>query len=116
VVTVKNYIYLSLITITALALLLFGTNPRNISSAALIAPFVLIFIVLFLTASYFLRLKGLTKRASWIIATFIALLPTLLLVLQSIGQLTIRDVATIIALFAIAYFYAIRVDSSVSGQ
>jgi hypothetical protein len=107
----KKYIYLSLAAISILALLLFGTDPRNVSSVTLVAPFVLIFLILFFIFSYFLKMRRFNIKASWIIATFIALLPTLLLVLQSIGQLTARDVATIMALFAIAYFYASRIDN-----
>ena len=107
---VKKYVYLTPIPVALLALLLFGTNPRNINSAVLVAPFVLIFLILFLSASYFLLAKGFTRKASWAIAAFIALFPTLLLVLRSIGQLTVRDVATIAALFVIAYFYVARVD------
>lgn len=112
---VKSYIYLVLATVTALALLLFGTNPRSISSVALVAPFVLIFLLLFLLGSSFFRTKGFTRKTSWIVAAFIAVLPTLLLVLQSIGQLTIRDVATIAALFAIAYFYVTRAGGPISN-
>jgi hypothetical protein len=111
VIVVKRYIYLALASVVTLIILLFGTNPRNISSAALITPFILIFLTLFFVSSYFLRLRGLTRRADWAIAVFITVPPTLLLVLQSIGQLTLRDVATIVALFAIAYFYATRIDS-----
>lgn len=106
-----KYIYLSLATTVVLLLLLFGTNPQEISSAALVAPFALIFLMLFLVAAYFFRIKGFTRRSSWTMATFLALLPTLLLVLQSIGQLTVRDVFTIIALFVIAYFYTSHVDN-----
>jgi hypothetical protein len=112
---VKSYIYLLLATITALALLLFGTNPRSINSVALVAPFVLIFLLLFLLASSFFHSKGFARKTSWVIAAFVAVLPTLLLVLQSIGQLTIRDVATIAALFAIAYFYVTRVGGPIGN-
>jgi low temperature requirement protein LtrA len=108
----KKHTYMVLAIILVLAILLFGTNPRDVTSVVLVAPFVLIFSALFLSAAYFLRVKGFTRRAAWAMATFIAMLPTLLLVLQSIGQLTIRDVATIVALFAIIYFYATRVDST----
>lgn len=110
----KKYVYFIPITVIALLLLLFETNPRSVSSAVLVIPFVLIFLVLFLSISYFLRVEGFTKKSSWAVAVFVAMLPTLLLVLQSIGQLTIRDVATIVALFLIAYFYVARVDGSVS--
>ena len=110
----KYYIYLALILASMLVLLLFGANPRNINSVVLVAPFVLMFLILFLIMTYFFRARGFTRKVSWTVATFIALLPTLLLVLQSIGQLTPRDVITIIALFAIAYFYTMHVDSPVN--
>lgn len=106
-----KYIYLTITTILLLLFLLFGTSPRDVSSALLVAPFVLIFITLFLVVAYFFTARGFTKRLGWTIATFFALLPTLLLVLQSIGQLTIRDVATIVALFMMAYFYTLRANN-----
>jgi hypothetical protein len=111
----KKYVYLITITIAVLLLLLFGTDPRNVSTPILIAPFALIFLALFLISFYLLRNRGFTRRSSWGIATFISMLPTLLLVLQSIGQLTVRDVAAVFALFLIAYFYATRVDTSVGN-
>jgi drug/metabolite transporter (DMT)-like permease len=107
----KKYIYSALIAFIALVLLLFETDPRSINSVALVAPFVLIFLILFFIATYFLRIRGFARSTSWIMAAFIATLPTLLLVLQSIGQLTIKDVATLVALFVIAYFYVRRADS-----
>jgi hypothetical protein len=38
-------------------------------------------------------------------------LPMLILVLQALGQLTIRDLLTIVALFAIAHFYLSRITN-----
>jgi hypothetical protein len=106
---------LSLIAIltAALLFLLFGIDPRSTPSFVLVVPFVLLFAILLLIAFRLLRSRGQTSRASWGIATSIAALPTLLLLLQSIGQLTIRDMITIIALFAIIYFYVVRANAPI---
>jgi hypothetical protein len=40
-----------------------------------------------------------------------AVLPILLLVLQSVGQLTLRDACMLFALFGLTYFYMSKVNS-----
>lgn len=110
-IRMKYYIYSTLLAVIMLVSLLFGTNPRDVSSLILIAPFIFIFLILFFIAISLIRLRGFTRKSSLIMAAFMALLPTVLLVLQSIGQLTVKDVITIIALFAIAYFHTVYMDS-----
>jgi hypothetical protein len=92
--------------ITALLLLLFLTQPTSVPPVVLIAPFIIIFLVL---TTLLAMLFGLSKRSVGTkqlqMGALSAALPTLLLVLQSVGQLTVRDALTIFLLFAITYFY-----------
>jgi hypothetical protein len=107
--------------VAALALLLALANPQAVPSVLLIVPFVLLFFVIFLSVLQvvgFLRshdddkIAGFSLRRPWVVAALVAGIPVLMLILQSIGQLTVRDVVTILVLFSVAYFYIAR--SSVS--
>ena len=104
---------LILLPVIALLTLLFTTNPQSMPSFVLIIPFVLFFAILLFISFVSLRRNGMARRSSWGIAAFMALLPTLLLVFQSLGQLTSRDIITIFAFFVLAYFYLMRVRGSV---
>jgi hypothetical protein len=103
---------LILLPIITLLVLLFTTDPQSTPSFVLIIPFVLIFTSLLFISFGTLRRRGMNKRSSWGVAAFIALLPTLLLVFQSLGQLTSRDIITIFAFFALTYFYLMRIRGS----
>jgi len=95
-----------------LTLLLCTTQPARLPSAVLIVPFALMFAILALTISLAIgwRHGGMSARA--LRAGFLgAVLPILLLVLQSVGQLTVRDALTLFALFGITYFYMSKVNA-----
>jgi hypothetical protein len=87
-----------------LAILFLTTDPSHLPSLFLIAPFLIIFLIIFLLVWIFARTRMLHSKAMRVSA-LCAGTPVLLLVLQSIGQLTFRDVFTLAALFGIAYFY-----------
>lgn len=100
--------------IAALAVLFASSDPGHLPSAALVVPFALIFIVLFVGLSSLIgHTLSVQKRLR--VALLGATLPTLLLVLQSLGQLTVRDMFTAMALFCIAYFYLSRTMRSADG-
>jgi|ERR1035437_274837 hypothetical protein len=103
-----------------LALFLMLTNPRSTMSVILIIPFVLLFIANFLVVIPILRkfnsrkvnvntsmLSNRTRQTSVLIAGF----PVILLILQSIGQLTPKDIITSLIIFILIYFYIIRTSS-----
>ena len=103
-----------------LALFLMLTNPRSTMSVILIIPFVLLFIANFLVVIPILRkfnsrkvnvntsmLSNRTRQTSVLIAGF----PVILLILQSIGQLTPKDIITSLVIFILIYFYIIRTSS-----
>lgn len=91
------------------------TNPRTVPSIVLIGGFLLLFTVIYMTARLMLKIIGLHGRLTIpqyrVLTLGAAALPTFLLALQSIGQLTVRDVTTIALFFVIAVFYIMRVTS-----
>jgi hypothetical protein len=95
-----------------LAVLLLTTQPARLPSAVLIVPFALMFAILALTISLAIgwRHGGMSARALRA-GCLGAILPILLLVLQSVGQLTMRDALTLFALFGITYFYMSKVNA-----
>jgi hypothetical protein len=106
-------------------LLLTATNPAKLPSALLIAPFLFLFVAIYLTVKELLNLMGggvqnkiVRFKASRprLIAGIIAAFPVLLLVLQSIGQLTAWDVLMVVALFIVAYFYIIKASAAFPGR
>jgi len=87
------------------------TNPAKLSSFLLIAPFALIFSALWGGGFLLLRKFDISRFRSSRLALLVAGVPVGLMLLQSIGQLTIRDFITILAFFAIAYFYIARLTA-----
>jgi predicted membrane channel-forming protein YqfA (hemolysin III family) len=94
-----------------LGILLFSTDPNRIPSFMLILPFVLLGVALSAGIAFVLERRGVPRLRSLRLGIFLTALPIVLLVFQSIGQLTTRDVVTILALFVISYFYAIRIHA-----
>ncbi|HEV2403254.1 MAG TPA: hypothetical protein VGS08_03575 [Candidatus Saccharimonadales bacterium] len=109
----KLYIYVVLPLLAALLALLFLTSPQDVTSVVLILPFAFIFSISFFGAYPVIRARGISHRARFGVATLLSALPTLLLILQSIGQLSLREAITIFAFFFIAYFYMVRSGVSV---
>lgn len=93
-------------------LTLLCTNPANLPSVVLMLPFVLLFVSIFLGLVTLCGKSGLRLPKALRIGAVLAGLPTALLVLQSIGQLTVRDLITILAFFVICYFYVSRIAAA----
>ncbi|HEY5667677.1 MAG TPA: hypothetical protein VIR03_00770 [Candidatus Saccharimonadales bacterium] len=90
-------------------LVLFSTtDPNKVPSFVLPVPFVLLFISLLVAAMWLLQKHGMGMSRSVRVGTLCASIPIVILVLQSIGQLTVKDVLTIVVLFAVSYFYIAR--------
>jgi hypothetical protein len=103
-----------LIGLTLLFLIM--TNPSKLPSFALVVPFVLITIILYLALMTFIEyIKG-SKNSDHsvyivrprVVAAMVAGFPVILLVLQSIGQLSLRDVLTVVTIFLLVYFYSAK--------
>jgi hypothetical protein len=104
-----------LISILLVLLIMVSTNPTKLPSIMLVVPFVLLFVALSLGLYALLRSQSATKAKSIRISMMGAGFPMLMLVMQSLGQLTIRDLLTIVALFGIAYFYTARITRRASS-
>jgi hypothetical protein len=100
----------------ALFLWLSLTDPRKLPIVLLIVPFVLLFAAVFMTISLILKQfmprLSVTKRR--IAAGCVSGLPSFLLILSSVNQLTWRDVALVAFLSIILLFYASRARFSTS--
>lgn len=91
---------------------LLTTNPEALPLPLLITPFILLGLALYMTCSHILRAvaPGMSSGRSRSISGIATFLPILLLVLASIGQLTIMDVAIVFGLLAVLIFYLKRID------
>lgn len=94
-----------------LLILVLTTDPTRLPSITLIVPFILLAIILWSSSFLILRSVGLSRARSIRLGLVIAGLPVGLLILQSIGQLTLRDVIVIFTFFGIAYFYIARLTA-----
>jgi hypothetical protein len=88
------------------------TNPETSPLPLLIVPFILLAAALYKSAEIILRLSfnRASDQRTKITAAVVALLPTLLLILASIRQLTIRDTAIVGGLLLLLVFYMRRLD------
>lgn len=88
------------------------TDPGNISLALLLVPFLLLGICIHELA--YILLVGLLKRKSLVFRRIIPLatssLIVLLLLLQSLNQLTIKDGLILLALLTVFWLYLWRAD------
>ena len=96
----------------SLPLFILLTNPENLPIPLLVVPFLLLYATLYMSArlSLMYLTPNLTMGRTRLIAMLIAGLPTLLLVLASIKQLTIRDTAIVVGLLVFLVFYLRRID------
>ncbi|HSX35051.1 MAG TPA: hypothetical protein VLF62_05405 [Candidatus Saccharimonadales bacterium] len=97
-----------------LLLLMITTQPERLPPFILVVPFILLCTALAIIFVRIFRWQGMPPGKSLRLGLIATSLPMLVLVLQSLGQLTIRDLGTILALFAIAYFYLSRLSKPAS--
>ena len=88
------------------------TNPETLPLPLLIVPFIVLLFALYTTAQALLRVlfKDIPKARKKTMALIFAILPTLLILLASIRQLTVRDTAIILGLLILLMFYVRRLD------
>lgn len=88
------------------------TDPRRLPLPLLVMPFILLFAFIYkLIKSVLLYGTELERSKSWtIVAAVGALVPTFLLMFQSIHQLTVRDVLVVISLGLVTAFYVAKAD------
>jgi hypothetical protein len=102
-------------SLTAFIVLCTTTNPKTAPSFVLVLPFIFLFITMVASMRLILQRKGWVAARSWQVSFFVAGIPIGLLVLQSVGQLTMRDGLTILAFFGIGYFYVARILKRQAG-
>ncbi len=104
----KNSAKAAIISSIILLLILLNTDPQSLPAVVLIAPFILLFVAfasaIYLMAGY-LGLSGPVRLRTGFVGAFA---PVVLMILQSLGQLTLRDTLVIFALFVLVYFYISR--------
>ena len=94
-----------------LLLLIFTTHPYKLPIILLVVPFLLIFIIIYQTITVFLaNLLGKTRKRQRINAAILAGGIVILALLESIRQLSIRDLIIIIVLIVALSFYIRRID------
>lgn len=108
----KRNIYIAAGCMTVLLGLFFSVDPNRVPSFMLVLPFILLFVAIFALVAFAMQKWGVTGARNFKVAALCASLPVLLLVLQSIGQLTPRDILTVAVLFILSFFYISRTTLS----
>ena len=105
----RNVITAALVTVLVLFLSL--TDPGKLPLPLLIVPFLVLFCLVYVvTKGYILLHFRTTRKRKVIAAGVVAMVPTLLLMFQSIHQLNLRDVVVIVALACVTGFYVAKAD------
>lgn len=102
-----------IIAITTLLLVLIFvlvTSPNSIALPLLVIPFFGLYLAIYILVKLLMTRKGRDSRLKAVISGLLASFPVLLIIFQSIHQLTIKDVLIIFALVGTAAFYLARVD------
>ena len=87
------------------------TSPSHLPLPLIMVPFVLIFLIIFYGIVYIGKSNISSHRRARIIrAGVLACIPVLLLILQSIHQLTIKDILITIGLVLLATYYLNKAD------
>lgn len=96
-----------------LLVFLFITDPRKIAIGWLILPFIWLFLCLYLTAIFLIDLTTANRqhtRRQTVVALLTAAIPTLMLLLDSVDQLTVKDILLMIGLGILTLFYANKIS------
>jgi hypothetical protein len=108
---IKRKFWLPFFTFVLLVTLLTATDPTKLPLPVLILPFFLGFAFIYLvTNRLVLSSMQINRKRAVIISGVAALVPTLLLMFQSVHQLTIRDVLVIVGLAVATAFYIVKAD------
>jgi hypothetical protein len=118
---IKKQLIQTLVAWGALLVFMMVFRPQNIPVLLLVVPFVLLFVALMslwgLVVPVLRRITGRRGYAgSRRLKVTVCGSIVLLLVLQSLGQLTLRDVGTIVAIAVLGYVYIGRSRSVISNR
>jgi hypothetical protein len=106
----KKKLVVALVSMLVLVTVFTTTSPASAPAFLLIVPFAAIFSLLSVGVLYVCQRRGWSRARSFRGALVGAGVPVVILVLQSIGQLTPRDMVTIGAIFLVLYFYLSRLS------
>ena len=98
-----------------LLVFLLTTDPQRIYTGLLVVPFVLLLMAITSAVSFLLG-EVVSRQKRMKIALLVAIMSVLLLILKSLGQLTVRDVFAVTAFLVVAYFYVSRLSIRAPGQ
>ncbi len=107
----KRFILIAGLLSFALLAILYSTDPHDVPSFMLILPFCLLFGILYVAARFYFGQTALTQKQSRRLSLLLAAAPCLLLVLQSVDQLTIRDAAMLIGFFGLGSIYIMKTSA-----
>lgn len=94
----------------ALILFLAISNPHDLSAIMLVIPILLLFSALFITMFwYVLRHSESTGLRRTAISALIAGVPSVLLLLRSMGQLSFKDILLMMVFAFVTFIYADRI-------
>lgn len=119
---IKTQAFSLLATFGALCAVFVMINPQTLPSVALFATFGLIYAVFAQAIILFLLIARVFLGVKWRTSTIrrvgisVALLPTFLLLLQSVGQLTVRDSILAMTLTILLYVYLHRMFGGATGK
>jgi hypothetical protein len=111
--TTTHRLILTLILLFLYFAMLLFTNPFQMSLIFLITPFLLLFLAMYFGFSLVFDKLLVIQRSEAVkhrLSIVMAALPVTMLVLQSIGQLTTRDVLVSASFLVILVFYFVRAD------
>ena len=93
-----------------LLLFLLATDPYKLPLVLIVIPFLLVGLTVFLIVKSILGISPLPETKVRLIAAIMTALATLLLVFQSLHQLSIRDFLIVVALLVGLTLYLRRID------
>lgn len=109
----RKYLGIVALYVLSFGVLLF-TNPQHTRPVLLVVPLLIFFLAIFLTLlallGAFARRRGRKlSRNSVIVAAVLTALPVMLILLQSIGQLSVRDVITLLLIILVFGIYVSKI-------
>ncbi|HSX27687.1 MAG TPA: hypothetical protein VLG25_02800 [Patescibacteria group bacterium] len=100
--------------VLSLGLVLLSTDPNRLPLPFLMLPFIIIFLTIFLSTLFIFQAKSksntLVNQKSLAIAFTLAFIPVLLIIFQSLHQLSSKDVIISLVLAVGILFYLLKTD------
>jgi hypothetical protein len=102
----KRYLFQLLLLLLLLLALFFLTNPEEIGVGFLLIPVILIFLVIYSCISFLLiNVSTLKPRKRFLSAFTVGAGATLLIILSSVGSLTVYDLIVVVLFIMVSAVY-----------